>query len=79
MSNCVLPASDPVRLSLLRISAEEARLGEEYLESQHDRYPTVAANHYIADDDGDANFEVGLGSFSTALRRRRRAEIGRAR
>lgn len=46
--------------SSLRLSTEEKRLGQEYLASQRDHYPTVAANNYIADDDWDANFEVGL-------------------
>ncbi|MEW2435983.1 TetR/AcrR family transcriptional regulator [Streptomyces caniferus] len=46
--------------SSLQLSAEEAQLGQEYLESQRDQYPTVAANNYIADDDWDANFAVGL-------------------
>lgn len=47
--------------SSLRLSAEETRLGQEYLASQSDRYPTVAANNYIADDDWDASFDLGLG------------------
>lgn len=46
--------------SSLRLSAEEARLGQEYLEGQRDRYPTVAANNYISDVDWDTSFAVGL-------------------
>ncbi|QDQ16583.1 TetR/AcrR family transcriptional regulator [Streptomyces spectabilis] len=46
--------------SSLRLSAEEARMGQEYLERQRERYPTVAANQYISDDDWDANFALGL-------------------
>ncbi|MGW7489347.1 TetR/AcrR family transcriptional regulator [Streptomyces sp. NPDC054786] len=46
--------------SSLQLSAEETRLGQAYLESQRDQYPTVVANNYLADDDWDANFAVGL-------------------
>ncbi|MEW2524588.1 TetR/AcrR family transcriptional regulator [Streptomyces sp. NPDC047071] len=46
--------------SSLRLSAEEARMGQEYLESRREQYPTVAANQYISDDDWDANFALGL-------------------
>ncbi|UZN59873.1 transcriptional regulator [Streptomyces albus subsp. chlorinus] len=46
--------------SSLQLSAEETRLGQEYLENRRERYPTVAANNYIADDDWDANFSLGL-------------------
>jgi AcrR family transcriptional regulator len=47
--------------SSLRLSADETRMGQEYLESRREQYPTVAANNYIADDDWDANFALGLG------------------
>ncbi|MFI8895079.1 TetR/AcrR family transcriptional regulator [Streptomyces paradoxus] len=46
--------------SSLQLSAEEARLGQEYLESRRDQYPTVAANNYISDVDWDTSFTVGL-------------------
>ncbi|MER5490980.1 TetR/AcrR family transcriptional regulator [Streptomyces sp. NPDC002454] len=46
--------------SSMQFSAEETRLGQEYLRSRRDRFPTVAANNYIADDDWDTNFEIGL-------------------
>ncbi|MFB7653632.1 MULTISPECIES: TetR/AcrR family transcriptional regulator C-terminal domain-containing protein [unclassified Streptomyces] len=46
--------------SSLQLSAEEARLGREYLESRRDTHPTVAANDYISDVDWDTNFAVGL-------------------
>ncbi|MER6716452.1 TetR/AcrR family transcriptional regulator [Streptomyces sp. NPDC000877] len=46
--------------SSLQLSAEEARLGQEYLQSHSDRYPTVAANNYISDVDWDTSFTVGL-------------------
>ncbi|OIJ88670.1 TetR family transcriptional regulator [Streptomyces sp. MUSC 14] len=46
--------------SSLQLSAEEARLGQEYLESRRDQYPTVAANDYISDVDWDTSFTVGL-------------------
>ncbi|MFE9340957.1 TetR/AcrR family transcriptional regulator C-terminal domain-containing protein [Streptomyces sp. WMMB303] len=47
--------------SSLQLSAEDTRMGQEYLESRREQYPTVAANSYIADDDWDANFRLGLG------------------
>ncbi|MFC8195342.1 TetR/AcrR family transcriptional regulator [Streptomyces sp. NPDC060006] len=46
--------------SSLQLSAEETRLGQEYLESRRDQYPTVATYNYIADDDWDASFVAGL-------------------
>lgn len=46
--------------SSLQLSAEEARLGQEYLKSQRDEFPTVVAHNYIADDDWDTSFAVGL-------------------
>ncbi|EFG03617.1 Transcriptional regulator, tetR family (plasmid) [Streptomyces clavuligerus] len=46
--------------SNLRLSAEEIRLGQEYLHGKRDRFPTVAAHNYIADDDWDTNFTSGL-------------------
>ncbi|MEU2562154.1 TetR/AcrR family transcriptional regulator C-terminal domain-containing protein [Streptomyces longispororuber] len=45
----------------LRLTAAETRLGQEYLERQRDRYPTVAAHQYLADDDWDTSFAIGLG------------------
>lgn len=46
--------------SSLRLSAEDARAGQEYLENRRDDYPTVAAHGYLTDDDWDANFAAGL-------------------
>lgn len=46
--------------SSLQLSAEETRMGQEYLESRRDEFPTVATYNYIADDDWDASFAVGL-------------------
>ncbi|EMF00394.1 Transcriptional regulator, TetR family protein [Streptomyces mobaraensis NBRC 13819 = DSM 40847] len=46
--------------SSLRLSAEEARAGRDYLEGRRERYPTVAAHSYITDDDWDGNFAAGL-------------------
>lgn len=46
--------------SSLQLPAEETRTGQEYLQSQRDKFPTVAAHNYIADDDWDTNFAVGL-------------------
>ncbi|WP_439678079.1 TetR/AcrR family transcriptional regulator [Embleya sp. MST-111070] len=46
--------------SSLQLSPEETRIGQEYLESQRDCYPTVAAHNYIADTDWDHSFAVGL-------------------
>ncbi|MFF8960243.1 TetR/AcrR family transcriptional regulator [Streptomyces sp. NPDC014894] len=44
----------------LLLSPEEARAGQEYLDSRRDRYPTVAAHSYITDDAWDAHFAAGL-------------------
>ncbi|WP_424639251.1 TetR/AcrR family transcriptional regulator [Embleya sp. AB8] len=46
--------------SSLQLSPEETRIGQEYLKSQSDRYPTVAAHNYIADDNWDRSFALGL-------------------
>ena len=47
--------------SSLRLSADDIRAGRDYLDSRREHYPTVAAHHYIADDDWDTSFTVGLG------------------
>ncbi|MFJ6656288.1 TetR/AcrR family transcriptional regulator [Streptomyces sp. NPDC091377] len=54
--------------SSLRLSAEETRMGQEYLRDQRDRFPTVAAHNYIADDDWDTTFRVGLDFLLDGMR-----------
>ncbi|MGH8882835.1 MAG: TetR/AcrR family transcriptional regulator C-terminal domain-containing protein, partial [Stackebrandtia sp.] len=44
----------------LRITDAERRIGQEQLRSQRDRYPTLAANGYLYDDDFDGSFATGL-------------------
>ncbi|WP_425414645.1 TetR/AcrR family transcriptional regulator C-terminal domain-containing protein [Pseudonocardia spinosispora] len=46
--------------SVLHISDEERRLGQEKLRAQSDRYPTLAANGYLYDDDFEGAFTTGL-------------------
>jgi AcrR family transcriptional regulator len=46
--------------SSLQMSPDDTRIGREYLESMRDQYPTVAAHDYIADDDWDSSFAIGL-------------------
>jgi len=46
--------------SALRISDEERRVGQEQLQLNGDRYPTLAANGYLYDNDWDGSFSTGL-------------------
>ncbi|UNB50958.1 TetR/AcrR family transcriptional regulator C-terminal domain-containing protein [Mycolicibacterium sp. YH-1] len=46
--------------SALRISPEERRVGQEQLLAQRDRYPTLAGNGYLYDDDFDGSYRTGL-------------------
>jgi AcrR family transcriptional regulator len=47
--------------SALQISAEERRVGQQQLQANRDRYPTLAAGGYLYDDDWDQSFATGLG------------------
>lgn len=44
----------------LHISDEERRLGQERLQAESDRYPTLARERYLYDDDWDGSFHTGL-------------------
>ncbi|MFC6935531.1 TetR/AcrR family transcriptional regulator C-terminal domain-containing protein [Actinomadura yumaensis] len=44
----------------LDITDEERRTGQEQLRADRDRYPTLAANGYLYDDDWDGSFTTGL-------------------
>ncbi|WP_129668471.1 TetR/AcrR family transcriptional regulator C-terminal domain-containing protein [Phytoactinopolyspora endophytica] len=44
----------------LHITDEERRVGQEKLRSESDRYPTLAAQGYLYDDDWDGAFATGL-------------------
>jgi AcrR family transcriptional regulator len=46
--------------SALRISDEERRVGQEKLQADRDRYPTLAATGYLYDDEWDRSFALGL-------------------
>ncbi|MFK0260433.1 TetR/AcrR family transcriptional regulator C-terminal domain-containing protein [Streptomyces angustmyceticus] len=46
--------------SALRITDEERRAGQEQLRADRDRYPTLAAQGYLYDDDWDGSFATGL-------------------
>ncbi|MGX7760233.1 TetR/AcrR family transcriptional regulator C-terminal domain-containing protein [Streptomyces angustmyceticus] len=46
--------------SALRITDAERRVGQEQLRADHDRYPTLAAQGYLYDDDWDGSFTTGL-------------------
>lgn len=46
--------------SALDISDEERRLGQAKLHAEHDRYPTLADNGYLYDDDFDGSYRTGL-------------------
>ena len=46
--------------SALSISAEERRLGQAQLRADRDRYPTLADNGYLYDDDFDGSYRTGL-------------------
>ncbi|CCH33624.1 TetR/AcrR family transcriptional regulator C-terminal domain-containing protein [Actinosynnema sp. NPDC047251] len=57
----------------LRITAEERRVGQERLRAERDRYPTLADNGYLYDDDWDGSFSTGLAYLLDGLE----AQIGR--
>lgn len=44
----------------LHISEQERRLGQERLQAEADRYPTLASERYLYDDDWDGSFSTGL-------------------
>ncbi|GAA2137973.1 TetR/AcrR family transcriptional regulator C-terminal domain-containing protein [Streptomyces synnematoformans] len=44
----------------LHVTDEERRLGQEQLQAAGDRYPTLAANGYLYDDDWDGSYRAGL-------------------
>jgi AcrR family transcriptional regulator len=44
----------------LRISDEDRRVGQQQLQADRDRYPTLAACGYLYDDDWDTSYTVGL-------------------
>lgn len=44
----------------LHISDEERRIGQEHLQAESDRYPTLASQHYLYDDDWNGSFHNGL-------------------
>ncbi|MEO3754474.1 TetR/AcrR family transcriptional regulator C-terminal domain-containing protein [Streptomyces sp. B6B3] len=44
----------------LHITDEERRVGQERLRADRARYPTLAANGYLYDDDWDGSFTTGL-------------------
>lgn len=44
----------------LRISDEERRLGQQALQADRERYPTLAANGYLYEDDWTGSFTTGL-------------------
>ncbi|MDT0445196.1 TetR/AcrR family transcriptional regulator C-terminal domain-containing protein [Streptomyces johnsoniae] len=44
----------------LHITDEERRIGQEQLLTHRDRYPTLAANGYLYDDDWTGSFTAGL-------------------
>lgn len=51
----------------LVLSAEERTTGQEQLNSHGDRYPTLAKNNYLLDDDWDGAFLRGLGFLLDGL------------
>jgi AcrR family transcriptional regulator len=51
----------------LRISDEERRVGQQQLQADRDRYPTLAAGGYLYDDDWDTSYAVGLGYLLDGL------------
>jgi AcrR family transcriptional regulator len=53
--------------SALQISAEERRVGQQQLQTNRDRYPTLAAGGYLYDDDWDHSFTTGLGYLLDGL------------
>ncbi|MCT2589094.1 TetR/AcrR family transcriptional regulator C-terminal domain-containing protein [Streptomyces sp. N2-109] len=59
----------------LHITPEERRLGQEQLQGNRDRYPTLAARGYLYDDDWDGSFATGLDYLLDGLQ----AQLDRAR
>jgi tetracycline repressor-like protein len=60
--------------TVLRITDEERRVGQEQLRADRDRYPTLAAHGYLCDDDCDGSFTTGLHYLRDGLE----AQPGRA-
>ncbi|MFD3842386.1 TetR/AcrR family transcriptional regulator C-terminal domain-containing protein [Streptomyces sp. NPDC058642] len=56
----------------LRITEEERRLGQEQLKAAGDRYPTLAANGYLYEDDWDGSYRTGLAYLLDGLAAQRR-------
>ena len=54
----------------LRITDEERQLGQAKLHGDRDRYPTLAANGYLYDDDWDGSFTTGLAYLLDGLEAR---------
>lgn len=46
--------------SALEISDDERRIGQAQLRAERDRYPTLADNGYLFDDDFEGNYQTGL-------------------
>ncbi|MDH6198332.1 AcrR family transcriptional regulator [Mycobacterium frederiksbergense] len=46
--------------STLKISTDERRLGQQRLQAERDRYPTLADNGYLFDDDFEGSYRTGL-------------------
>lgn len=44
----------------LHISDQERQIGQERLQAEADRYPTLASQRYLYDDDWDGSFSTGL-------------------
>ncbi|MBL1098190.1 TetR/AcrR family transcriptional regulator C-terminal domain-containing protein [Streptomyces coffeae] len=59
----------------LHITEEERRVGQEQLRANSDRYPSLAANGYLYDDDWDGSFTTGLRYLLDGLQ----AQLDRAR
>jgi hypothetical protein len=51
----------------LRISDEERRVGQQQLQTDRGRYPTLATGGYLYDDDWDTSYAVGLGYLLDGL------------
>ncbi|MBB5934181.1 TetR/AcrR family transcriptional regulator C-terminal domain-containing protein [Streptomyces zagrosensis] len=61
--------------SALHITDEERRVGQDQLQTQRDRYPTLAARGYLYDDDWDGSFTTGLAYLLDGLE----VQLNRAR
>jgi len=53
--------------TVLHITDEERRVGQDRLRAASDRYPTLAARGYLYDDDWDGSFTTGLGYLLDGL------------